>query len=92
MDTKTKRAAALGYGLSFLLVLPVAEGAITIAEAGHALSAYSYDITAVSQNQLVVRMTDSALVGSGCTTEVLTGAELDAEAVGYAGFKTEVLA
>ena len=45
MTTKTKRAAALGYSLSFLLVLPVADGTIGIADAGHALSAYSITIS-----------------------------------------------
>jgi hypothetical protein len=45
MDTKAKRAAAIGYGLSFLLVLPPA-GGITIEDAGHALSAYQFDMPA----------------------------------------------
>lgn len=44
MDTKTKRAAALGYGLAFLTVLPVADGAISVEDAGHALAAYSWDM------------------------------------------------
>lgn len=44
MTTKTKRAAALGYGLSFLLILPVADGTISTADAGHALSAYSFTL------------------------------------------------
>lgn len=48
MDTKAKRAAALGYGLSFLLVLPPAAGAISIEMAGHALSAYEFDLAAVA--------------------------------------------
>lgn len=44
LDTRNKRAAALGYGLSFLVVLPQADGAISVEDAGHALSAYAYDI------------------------------------------------
>lgn len=44
IDTKAKRAAALGYGLSFLLVLPPAHGALNIEDAGHALNAYRYDL------------------------------------------------
>lgn len=44
MDTKAKRAAALGYGLSFLLVLPPADGTISVNDAGHALNAYQFDI------------------------------------------------
>lgn len=46
MDTKAKRAAALGYGLSFLLVLPPADGSLDIPDAGHALNAYRYDMPA----------------------------------------------
>jgi hypothetical protein len=44
IDTKAKRAAALGYGLSFLLVIPPADGTIDIEDAGHALSAYRFNL------------------------------------------------
>jgi len=44
IDTRNKRAAALGFGLASLLVLPAAEGALTVESAGHALSAYRYDL------------------------------------------------
>lgn len=44
MDTKAKRAAALGFGLSFTLVLPPADGSISIEDAGHASTAYRYDM------------------------------------------------
>lgn len=48
IDSKAKRAAALGYGLSFLLVLPPAHGGLSIEDAGHALSAYRYDMPAAT--------------------------------------------
>ena len=44
IDTRNKRAAALGFGLASLLVLPAAAGAISIEMAGHALSAYAFDL------------------------------------------------
>jgi hypothetical protein len=44
IDTRNKRAAAIGFGLSFLLVLPGAEGVLSVESAGHALSAYRYDL------------------------------------------------
>lgn len=44
IDTKAKRAAAIGYGLSFLLVLPPADGIISIEDAGHALNVYQFDL------------------------------------------------
>jgi hypothetical protein len=44
MNTKAKRAAALGYGLAFLLVAPPADGIIGVEDAGHALSAYQFDM------------------------------------------------
>jgi hypothetical protein len=46
-DSKAKRAAALGFGLSFTLVLPPADGAISIEDAGHASTAYRYDVPAL---------------------------------------------
>lgn len=46
MDTKTKRAAALGYGPAFLNILPVADGTISIEDAGQALGAYWFDMPA----------------------------------------------
>lgn len=48
IDTKAKRAAALGYGLSFLLVLPPADGTISNGDAGHALNAYQFDLSNAS--------------------------------------------
>lgn len=47
-DSKAKRAAALGFGLSFTLVLPPADGAISIEDAGHANTAYRYDMPALN--------------------------------------------
>jgi hypothetical protein len=44
IDTKAKRAAALGYGLAFLLVAPPADSTISVQDAGHALSAYQFDM------------------------------------------------
>ncbi len=46
-DTKAKRAATLGYGLACYLVLPPPDGAISVADAGHALSAYRFTFTTV---------------------------------------------
>ncbi len=48
IDSKAKRAAALGYGLSFLLVCPPASGSLSIPDAGHALNAYRYDMPALT--------------------------------------------
>lgn len=42
LDTKAKRAAALGFG-TLALVLPVAAGALDIPAAGQALGAYVWD-------------------------------------------------
>jgi hypothetical protein len=47
IDTRNKRAAAIGFGLASLLVLPAAEGALSVESAGHALSAYRYDLADV---------------------------------------------
>jgi hypothetical protein len=48
IDSKAKRSAALGFGLSFLLVLPPADGSISIENAGHALNAYEFDLPGLS--------------------------------------------
>jgi hypothetical protein len=74
MDTKAKRSAALGYGLSFMLMLPVAEGSISIESAGHALAAYRYDLSDVATiNALWLDWTDVAL-RAATWTETLRGA------------------
>lgn len=46
-DSKDLRAAALSFGLPFLLVPPVADGAIAIDDAAHALASYRYDLADV---------------------------------------------
>lgn len=59
-DTKQKRSAALGFGLGFLTVLPVASGAISIEAAGQASAAYYYDLAAVDLPEAVEAMDVSA--------------------------------
>lgn len=46
-DTRNHRSAALGFGLSFLSILPVADGAISIEAAGQGVAAYYFDLVTV---------------------------------------------
>lgn len=73
MDTRTKRAAALGYGLAFLTILPAT---LDIPGAGQALGAYSYDLWA-RQNPSEIWVQDCQLVGSTLCSGELRGSILE---------------
>lgn len=71
MNTKAKRAAALGFGLSFLFVAPPAHGAIDMPDAGQALNAYRYDLPALQPGENIVA--SMRLVGTYVRTRALVG-------------------
>lgn len=64
MDTKAKRAAALGFG-TIALVLPVAAGALSVESSGQALGAYYFDL-------------DDVVLGTVDVVDTLTSSEMAA--------------
>jgi len=80
MDTKAKRAAALGYGLSFLLVCPPADGSISVNDAGHALNAYQFDMPDVEVAAALLvpaTFTERILVPATYTPVIVVPARVD---------------